>query len=159
MLPQVVFLEEAREVERRSDRRRSLNLQVHASASSARVELHDLSRTGARLKTAAELRIGEILALTLPEGSADLRIVWQKGDLFGAEFLTPVPLAWVSASVLKSPFEGIAEEEASGQQAVRAARRSSAPGRWERPALFALLGLVGFVVALFLYAVATLPIS
>ena len=113
MVPKVLFISRA-DLERRSHDRRTLHLEVQPAEGSYSIVLYDVSRTGARLHTSAELAVGELLELRLPEGVVKLRIIWRKGKLFGAKFTEPVSKAWVSAALLVSPFRS--EEHTSELQ-------------------------------------------
>lgn len=73
---------------------------------SADVLIHNLSTTGLLIETSASLSIGEVLAVEIPHTGATLAVVmWNSGDLFGCEFVAPVPNAAISASLLQNPIE------------------------------------------------------
>jgi len=57
------------------------------------------------IETTAELMEGETILIDLPvAGSAEARIIWNREDYYGCEFLTPVTKAAVSAALLRTPF-------------------------------------------------------
>ncbi len=67
--------------------------------------IRNLSEKGMMLETSQELRIGEIVQVSLPGGhETDARIVWQQDHAFGCEFLTRLPTAAISAAILQAPL-------------------------------------------------------
>ncbi|MBV1689551.1 PilZ domain-containing protein [Novosphingobium sp. G106] len=93
----------------RSARRRKLSLESQGTTSSgiaADVLIHNLSTKGLLIETSAKLSIGEVLGVEVPHAGATLAVVmWNSGDLFGCEFVAPVPNAAISASLLQNPIE------------------------------------------------------
>ncbi|MCJ2186793.1 helix-turn-helix domain-containing protein [Novosphingobium beihaiensis] len=69
----------------------------------AQVQVHNVSETGLLLETAADLEIGEAIALDLPEaGQARARVAWASGALYGCAFDIPLSAAALSAAQLRS---------------------------------------------------------
>jgi hypothetical protein len=94
--------------DRRRMKRRTLRLDVAARSETTEsaVVIRDLSRTGLLLETDAAFAVGETFILVLPElGAAPARIVRNKGNSFGCEFLSPVPASAISAALLKAPYD------------------------------------------------------
>lgn len=92
--------------EGRSDERRALRLSASVSSSDVwtQVLIHDMSETGLMFETAASLAIGEIVAVELPLiTQTEARVVWQKENSFGCEFLTPISPTAVTAALLQAP--------------------------------------------------------
>lgn len=92
--------------ESRSDQRRALRLSSSVSSSAvwAEVLIHDLSETGLMFETSANLAIGEIVAVELPLiNQTEARVIWQKENSFGCEFLTPIPPTTITAALLQAP--------------------------------------------------------
>ena len=90
--------------ERRSSRRRSIRLNSESEASpECRVVIHNLSKEGMLLESAAALVVGETIDLIIAEaGSAKATILWNSGRYFGCRFGKPLTGAAVSAAQLKS---------------------------------------------------------
>ena len=85
--------------------RRTLKLTAHveARADTNGALIHDISETGLRIETDAQLIPGEILLVELPfVGVIEARIIWQKDSGYGCEFIAPVSQGTVSAALLKS---------------------------------------------------------
>jgi hypothetical protein len=92
--------------------RRTLRLQVNAqlSGDAVEAEIRNLSEKGLLVETAADLVLGEVLHLDLPEaGIIDATVVWSRGRLFGCEFKAALPKHIVSAALLRSPDERLGE--------------------------------------------------
>lgn len=69
----------------------------------APVQVHNVSETGLLLETAADLEIGEAIALDLPEaGQVRARVAWASGALYGCAFDVPLSAAAFSAVQLRS---------------------------------------------------------
>ena len=67
----------------------------------------DISGTGLLIETDAQLKVGEIFLVDLPQsGSTEARVVRQDGTMFGCEFLMPISPAVLSAAVLQSSVPG-----------------------------------------------------
>ncbi len=65
--------------------------------------IHDLSATGLRFETAANLEAGDVFEVELPHmGAAKTTVIWRKGSSFGCQFAHPIPQAVVSAALLQS---------------------------------------------------------
>jgi hypothetical protein len=94
-------------VDRRSSNRRILRLHATGRAGSddgVVVHIHDLSLTGLLIETAADMSVGDRLEVELPEGGSSLaRVVWNSGQHFGCEFISPISRATISAALLKNP--------------------------------------------------------
>ena len=97
---------EALEESRRSRRwRLSLSTSAAVGREHQEVAVHDLSSTGLLIETRARLRIGDEIAVDLPElEAADARVIWNSGNFYGCQFLEPIGAGVVSASLLKSSF-------------------------------------------------------
>lgn len=93
----------------RGARRRKLSLEAQGTTSSgmaADVLIHNLSTTGLLIQTSTDLSIGEAITVDVPHAGTTLAVVmWNSGNLFGCEFVAPVPNAAVSASLLRNPVE------------------------------------------------------
>ncbi len=93
----------------RGARRRKLSLESQGTTSSgiaADVVIHNISTTGLLIETSVNLSIGEVLAVEVPHAGATLAVImWNSGNLFGCEFVAPVPNAAISASLLRNPIE------------------------------------------------------
>lgn len=172
MLPLIAELRtEARASDRRVAARRTLKLEVESSNAfgSTRALIHNLSQTGLMIETSAWLSIGDIIDVELPQaGAVAARIVRAGGTLFGAEFLTPVSRAAVSAALLLAPVE---QAERSVVQPYEPARTGwgeeradeSAAVEWdfrgETTVAIVALAILSLIVALFIYALIALPFS
>lgn len=89
--------------DRRTAIRRKLWLGSTLDESGAQVLIHDLSSTGLLIETSADLT-GTTLEVDIPEaGTSQATIVWRSGRFFGCQFKHPIPLAAVSAALLRSP--------------------------------------------------------
>lgn len=100
----------------RGARRRKLSLEAQGTTSSgmaADVLIHNLSTTGLLIQTSTDLSIGEAITVDVPHAGTTLAVVmWNSGNLFGCEFVAPVPSAAVSASLLRNPVERPSEPAA-----------------------------------------------
>jgi hypothetical protein len=120
--------------DQRGARRRKLRLEAQASSSAQQshvILLHDLSQGGLLIETDADLRLGEIIGVSLSaDQSRDARVVWNSGNLFGCTFSPPLPAAWVSAALLRSePRPGASDHQQgpkSWQQEPGFSRRTKA---------------------------------
>jgi hypothetical protein len=95
--------------------RRTLRLQVNAelSGDAVEAEIRNLSEKGLLVETTADLVIGEILHLDLPEaGIIEATVVWSRGRLFGCEFKAALSKRIVSAALLRSPDERLGRDAA-----------------------------------------------
>ena len=79
---------------------------VSGSSNDRQSLVHDLSETGLKLENSSGVDLGETLIVELPYvGQVEARIVRTDPDnhkVHGAEFLTPIPKAAVSAALLRS---------------------------------------------------------
>ncbi|MGD9664029.1 MAG: PilZ domain-containing protein [Novosphingobium sp.] len=127
------------------------------AGSNQRILILDLSRTGLRLQTAANLAVGETIEVEIPEaGLVEARIMWRADDEFGAMFASPISQAAVSAVLLASPAHAADQDK----EEIKAA---SGPRLQPGPApdwlMWTVLTFSALVVALFIYAIGFLPIS
>ncbi|WP_338466313.1 helix-turn-helix domain-containing protein [Novosphingobium sp. ZN18A2] len=103
------------------DARRALRLEAlgaTADDDSARVTLHNISRSGLLLETEAELAEGESIEVDLPlAGVTSATIIWASGRLFGCQFDSPVSEAVLSAAQLRS-VSGEPDIALSGDEAA-----------------------------------------
>lgn len=89
---------------RRSAARRKLTLGSMLATSGAEVVIHDLSVTGLLIETSGELGTGETLLIDIPErGPTAATVMWNSGRFFGCAFGRRIPLAAVSAALLRNP--------------------------------------------------------
>lgn len=126
--------------DRRSAPRLLLSLGSSLLPCFSEVTIHDLSLTGMRLETSADLAVGDTIEVQLPQASAiRATIVWHDGVQYGCEFDTPIPDAAVSAALLRStPLPPTAATEAPP------ARGRSR--RWARLAVSAAVVGIGYLV-------------
>ncbi|MBD2841024.1 PilZ domain-containing protein [Erythrobacter rubeus] len=91
--------------ERRQSERKQLRLatSVGSSADANRALIHDLSGSGLRLETDAELSVGDIIQVGLPLiGPVDAKVIWRELSFLGCDFVEPISQAAVNAALLKS---------------------------------------------------------
>ena len=97
----------AGEGQQRADRLR-LNLAVAgavAPGQGTEVIVHNLSVSGVLIETAADLMMGQDIAIALPEaGDVVASVVWQSERLYGCRFRQPLPRAALSAARLRNPL-------------------------------------------------------
>lgn len=94
-----------RELRGGSRRRVRVNVNLAVETGSARVLVHDLSTTGLRIQTEADLSIGDTVSIEFPDiPPIEAHIVHGTRGIYGCEFATPISQAAVSAAVLKSPI-------------------------------------------------------
>ncbi len=97
----------AGEGQQRADRLR-LNLAVAgavAPGQGTEVIVHNLSVSGVLIETAADLMMGQDIAIALPEaGDVVASVVWQSERLYGCRFRQPLPRATLSAARLRNPL-------------------------------------------------------
>lgn len=94
--------------ELRGAERRVLRLTVSLSTAEDGTDalIHDLSNTGLRIETDANLAVGDALLVDLPDDNrAEARVVWKKDASYGCEFLKPIAKGVFGAAVLRAPFE------------------------------------------------------
>ena len=94
---------------RRSAARRTLSLgavlATSGAATGAEVVIHDLSVTGLLIEAAGELRLGEKLLVEIPDrGPTAATVMWTSGRFFGCAFDKRLPVAAVSAALLRNPI-------------------------------------------------------
>ncbi|MGN6358659.1 MAG: PilZ domain-containing protein [Novosphingobium sp.] len=91
--------------DRRGSARRTLRLVARAAhaRTTNEVLILDLSTTGLMLETATQLRIGDRIEVELPNAEpVTARVIWQRNTYFGCEFLARVPVAAISAALLRA---------------------------------------------------------
>lgn len=87
---------------RRAQRRR-LQLGTVLAGSDQEVIVRDLSVTGFRIETSADLATGEMLEIELPRcGPTPACVVWRDDRTYGCVFPVRIPSAAISAAVLRS---------------------------------------------------------
>jgi len=95
---------------RRLTPRRRLSLGAVLPKTGDPAVIHDLSTNGILIETKADLATFEQLHLELPEvGAVVATVTWNSGQYFGCEFHAPIPPAAISAALLRSPFETLAD--------------------------------------------------
>lgn len=157
------FSEPEEATNRRGAGRRRLRLVARAAyaRSSKEVLILDLSTTGLMFETSAPLSSGEVIEVELPEtGPIAARIIWQREAYYGCEFLTPAPVAAISAALLRSaPKQDGISTVAAGNKASGGTPPRTA-GEQVNPSL-ALLVLFLLLVAVgtFMLVLLTLPFS
>jgi hypothetical protein len=112
----VAYLDEARAATPRRSTRRTLRLEVAATADggSAALVIHDLSPTGLLVETDEVLAVGQKLSVELPEvGKFPAEAVWSSGRFVGCRFDETLPQAAISAALLRSDRPGARTETAS----------------------------------------------
>ena len=88
---------------RRYSARRSLRLGSVLSDSGVEIVIHDISATGMLIETSQELTTGETLVINLPDrGATPATVAWCSGQYFGCEFELSIPVATLSAALLRS---------------------------------------------------------
>jgi transcriptional regulator with XRE-family HTH domain len=99
---------------RRNAARREMKLRTRRSSAAGNATdalIRNLSTTGMLLETAADLAVGEKIAIDLPQmGNASAKIVWAGDDLFGCAFDSPLSEAAVSAAQLRSEPQSQSDE-------------------------------------------------
>ena len=148
--------------DRRAVRRRvRLELPTRSSRHATRVLIHDLSETGLMMQTVAELAVGEVFEVELPQvGLSSARVVWKRETQYGCEFLSPVTKAAVSAALLLAPHErpySPAESPAAETSSHDPKVRERAPA--SQTAVMASLTFLTLVVMLFIVALLSAPFS
>ena len=102
---------------RRSTVRHEMKLRVRGTRGSktlSDVLIRNLSATGILLETEASLRVGQTIAVDLPEtGRVATKILWTSGQLLGCAFEHPLSDAAVSAAQLLSEPKRISDGQAS----------------------------------------------
>jgi hypothetical protein len=89
--------------DRRYSSRRSLRLGSVLSNSGVEIIIHDISLTGMLIETSKELATGETLIIDLPgRGETSATVAWNSGQYFGCQFELSIPVAAVSAALLRS---------------------------------------------------------
>ena len=98
--------------ERRQDVRWRMRLKLPGAigAGQANVVIHDLSTAGMLIETKSQLKVGDSIAIALPEAeAATARVVWEDGPLCGCRFDQPMPQAAVNAARLRHPIADAAQ--------------------------------------------------
>ncbi|OYX66641.1 MAG: hypothetical protein B7Y88_02025 [Sphingomonadales bacterium 32-64-17] len=111
MLPRVAALSlPAPFVDRRHANRRTFTLSFDAGQQlgTTAVSILDLSQTGMRIRSTANLEVGEYLEVELPEAGTVSAIVVRSARMgseneYGTEFLQPISQGAVSAALLAAP--------------------------------------------------------
>ena len=107
-------LEDAgRAASRRKVARKTLRLGLVGTTGTGTSEvlILNVSRTGLLLQTAAQLKVGEGIAITIPQVQDTRAIVqWSSGEYYGCEFEEPISSAAVSACLLQADPEPISDE-------------------------------------------------
>jgi hypothetical protein len=102
----VAYLDEGRAAQPRRSTRRTLRLEIAATAGSggsAAMVIHDLSPSGLLLETDEALAVGQKLSVELPEvGKFPAEAVWSSGRFVGCRFDETLPQAAISAALLRS---------------------------------------------------------
>lgn len=154
-----------RAAERRQKSRRKLRLGVptYLDPQTVRAVIHDLSEVGLMLETNANLSVGDSFEVELPEaGLVGVEVAWCIEGRFGCRFERPVSKAAISASLLRSPADRWA---VGGGYQSWAGPEATVPSSGEPRRATSLLAtefsllLLIFVVSLFIFALASLPIS
>lgn len=172
MLPLAAVLRtESQDLNERRAPRRTLRLDVSNdphSQDSVRVLIRNLSERGLLVETNAQLTAGELITVNLPQvGATSSRVVWNDGDFYGCEFLSPVTKAAVSAALLRAPVEFGQPQTALPQLPVGApfgyGPDVSAVPHSDGPVIriVAIICLItmSFIALLFIYSLAGLQIS
>jgi hypothetical protein len=90
---------------RRTAARRTLSLGSVLATTGAEVIIHDLSISGLLIETSGELSMGENLLVEVPErGPTAATVMWTSGRFFGCAFDKRLPVAAVSAALLRNPI-------------------------------------------------------
>lgn len=160
MLPKLAHISApAPSADRRGAARRVISFGFDTSdfERNSRILILDLSQSGLLLQTSAELEVGEKIRIEIPEaGTVEARIVRRNGDRFGAMFDSPIGKAAVSAVLLAAPAEPPPLEEAEIDAAQRSYRAFNPAPDW---LVMATLVVTGLATALFIYALAFLPVT
>ena len=153
MLPLATRIQfEAPSAERRRRPRHALGLPVEGAI---RAVIENISESGLALTTDAPLRVGNEFEFELPvAGVVSARVAWAEDAMVGAEFLTSISRAAVSAARLRSPFEPLPV----GSEASPAASPAALPIRRYQLAI-GVMGAFAVVVAMFLAALLTAPFA
>ena len=82
-----------------------------ASAGATPVVIHDLSEEGLLIESPVPLAEGEVLEVVIPGPlTAQAEVSWMSGHFFGCRFNERISTAAVSAALLRSPVQGVAED-------------------------------------------------
>lgn len=96
--------------EQRGNRRHSLRLEAQAIAGPevTGVLVHNISETGLSLETTAELKMGDLIEVDLPEApGTTARVVWASGTFYGCKFEEKLHRPAVSAARLRAHHEQV----------------------------------------------------
>lgn len=100
--------------EGRQQPRRTLKLEtsgVATDGAEANVTIHNLSAAGLLIETSLELRVGEALAIAVPDvGPVGAEIVWASESLYGCAFEQALGEAALAAAQLRGEIPQIAGE-------------------------------------------------
>jgi len=93
----------------RGNARRKLHLQVETSALGSRdpaASIYDLSENGMLVETAADLAVGDVFEIDLPDGQPKMaEVIWRRNSLLGCKLSQPMSTAAVSAALLRGSFD------------------------------------------------------
>jgi hypothetical protein len=170
MTPLVAQLRTERdEADQRRSIRRTINLQVGSQylQAEALVLIHNLSQNGLLIETLAPLKLGETIAVELPEaGATAAQIVRRDGDHYGCRFLEPISNGSVSAARLRSPAASKGKDPSPPPVTMATVLREE---MWreieqkitplERALLYVFLILAALAVAGFVYALFALTVT
>lgn len=123
----------------RSAKRHTLRLSVLAvsptDGTAERVELLNLSERGFLLQSGNSFAQGDIVEIVLPEaGAVEAIVLWDNAPQFGCQFVTPLPKAVVSASVLRAPaLQAVIASPATSAAEAKAEAAPSCPARAAAP--------------------------
>lgn len=120
-------------IEGRGQARRSLKLETLgeiADGKTANVTVHNLSAAGLLIETDLTLRVGEALALDLPQvGPVGAEVVWQSDRLFGCAFEQALGEAALAAAELRGAIPGEVEPTTRAPLAIASASMDSLGAR------------------------------
>lgn len=135
---------------RRIASRRKLSLGFTLSASGAEVVIHNLSSTGLLIETSADLRSGETIEVHMPETAAQATVIWCSEPFYGCQFERQIPVAAVSAALLRSQIVS-GPPPATVVQAQKEFASADTSPDWQDSAMeFRHIKMeIGFVAALF----------
>lgn len=91
--------------EQRASDRRVLRLEAAATTPGGEgdIQIHNLSRTGMLVRSAAEVAVGADIEVELPGGARHgAQVVWREAELFGCRFVRPLSQATLSAALLRA---------------------------------------------------------
>ncbi len=136
---------------RRIASRRKLSLGSTLIASGAEVVIHNLSSTGLLIETSADLRSGETIEVHMPETAASqATVIWCSEPFYGCQFEHQIPVAAVSAALLRSQVVSGPPPATVVQAQKEFASADTSPDRQDSAMEFRHIKMeIGFVAALF----------